>query len=129
MIAIDSNILVRLLVADDPAEHAAARQFFSRRLSAALPGFVSLIVLVEVYWTLTSAYKLSADAVCEALLGVLESEQVVVERPAIARAALARASIGVADWIIHLVGQDMGCTSTVTFDRRFARQPGIELLE
>lgn len=129
MIAIDSNILVRLLVADDRAQHEAARQFFGRRLSAALPGFVSLIVLVEVYWTLTSAYKLRPEAVCDALLGVLESEQVVVERPTLARAALAKASIGVADWLIHLVGQDMGCTSTVTFDRRFARQPGVELLE
>ena len=44
------------------------------------------------------------------------------------RAALSHTTADGADWPIHLLGQEAGCRSTVTFDRRFARHPGVELL-
>lgn len=127
MIAVDSNVLIRLLVADHPVQHSVAKAFFAG-LSAPSLGFVSLVVIAETYWVLTAAYKLAPDAVRAALLSVLESEQVVVDRPAIARAALGKQSADVADGLIHLLGREVGWQSTVTFDKSFARQPGVELL-
>lgn len=129
MIAVDTNVLVRLLVIDDPRHHEVAKAFFRSRLSAAVPGFVSLLVIAETYWVLTTVYKFSAEAVRSTLLAVIDSEQVFVEQPAIVREALGAGSTDVADLLIHLIGQEAGCRSTVTFDKRFARHVGVELLE
>ena len=128
MIAVDTNVLIRLFVADDPRQHGAAKAFFAKR-GATSPGFLSLVLIAETCWVLNHVYKLAPAAMRTALLGVIDSEQVVVERPGILRAALAHASTDVADWLIHLLGQEAGCTSTVTFDRKFARYPGVELLD
>ncbi len=128
MIAIDTNVLVRLLVNDDPVQHAVAKRFFGQQISAAAPGFLSLLVVVETHWVLSRAYGFSANAVRSAILAVLDSEQVVVERPGLVRLALADPGVDFADQLIHLIGKDAGCTATVTFDRRFARQPGVTLL-
>lgn len=128
MIAVDTNVLVRLLISDDRRQHDAAKAFFGDRLSAGSPGFISLVVIAETCWVLNSAYKFGPDAVRAALLGVIDSQQVVVERPAIARASLAHDPADFADWLIHLVGREAGCRSTVTFDKRFARHADVELL-
>lgn len=127
MIAVDTNVLVRLLIADDARQHDIAKAFFAKR-SARSPGFISLIVIAETCWVLQHVYKFAREAMRAALLGVIESEQVIVERPSAARAALAHDSADVADWLIHLVGRDAGCQSTVTFDKHFARHAGVELL-
>lgn len=128
MIAVDTNVLVRLLVDDDPVQHAAARRFFGEALSASAPGFLSLLVVAETYWTLARTYRFGADAVQNALLAVLDSEQVVVERPDLVRAALADPAVDFADQLIHLIGQSAGCAATVTFDKHFARRSGVRLL-
>ena len=89
---------------------------------------MSLVVVAEAAWVLRSGYGFARDAVRAAMLGVIDSEQIVVERAGIARAAITHGSVDTADRIIHLLGQAAGCGSTVTFDKRFARQPGVELL-
>jgi len=126
--AVDTKVLVRLLIANDPRQHDAARAFFGSRLSALSPGFLSLVVIAETAWVLRSRYGFTLGEVRATLLGVIDSEQVVVERPGIMRAALSHTTADGADWPIHLLGQEAGCRSTVTFDRRFARHPGVELL-
>jgi predicted nucleic-acid-binding protein len=77
---------------------------------------------------LARTYKFGAEAVKVALLGVLDSEQVRVERPELVRAALADPAVDFADHLIHLIGKDAGCSTTITFDTRFARTAGVELL-
>jgi predicted nucleic-acid-binding protein len=128
LIAIDTNVLVRLLVDDEPAQHEAARRFVRNRLSAAEPGYLSLLVLAETYWTLARTYKFGAEAVKTALLAVLDSEQVSVERLDLVRLALADPTVDFADHLIHLIGKDAGCLATITFDKRFAGMAGVELL-
>ena len=128
MIAVDTNILVRLLVADDPEQNALAKRFFDTRLSVKAPGYLTQLVLAETHWTLTRAYGFSADEVRAVLLAVINSAQILVERAELARKALANPSVDFADQLIHLCGQEAGCTTTVTFDRRFAKMAGVELL-
>jgi predicted nucleic-acid-binding protein len=124
----DTNVLVRFLVADDPQQHAIATAFFGDRRSEGVPGYVSLVVIAETAWVLRSVYALPRDAVRALLLEVVDSEQLVIEQPDIAREALRHVATNITDWIIHLVGRRDGCTRTVTFDRKFARAPGVELL-
>jgi len=128
VIALDSNVVVRLFVDDDPEQNRLARDFFARRLTAATPGFVSLVVVVEVFWVLRRVYGIAEPDIRRALLGLLESEQIVVERPLIARGALADDGADLADALIHAIGRGAGCDRTVTFDRRFARHDAVELI-
>ena len=56
MIALDTNVVVRFLVQDDPEQAALASEVISR-LAVDAPGFVSREVMVELIWVLERAYR------------------------------------------------------------------------
>lgn len=62
MVAVDTNILIRLLVHDDPVQAGA-----SRRLFAAEDVFIPDTVLLETEWVLRAAFDLRPPDVCHAL--------------------------------------------------------------
>ena len=128
MIAIDTNILLRYLVEDEATQAGLAIKLIEHDLSAERPGFISLTVLVEVAWALKGSYgQTSADI--RGIIGqLLESPQIVFEQAAVVDRALALEIPDLADAIIHESGRAHGCEKTVTFDRRFARVPGVALL-
>ena len=55
VIGVDTNILVRLLTGDDPAQVSAAERFVTTQLSPERCGFVSMVVVCELAWTLEVA--------------------------------------------------------------------------
>ena len=127
MIAIDSSILVRYFVQDDPGQAAAATRLLEDQLSSTMPGLVTTVALHETAWVLQRIYKLPPDEVRPIFLQMLDAPNLVVEHvEQVAEALEARA--GFSDALIHFVGQASGCTKTVTFDKRFARLKGVELL-
>ena len=128
MIAIDTDVLVRYLTQDDRAQAPLATALFEGRLSAAEPGFVSLIVLCEMIHVLERLYDRSRDEIAAILEGLMESAQIVVDEADIVRAALAYPNIALSDAIVQAIARDRGCTQTLTFDRNFSRLPGVELL-
>jgi predicted nucleic-acid-binding protein len=132
LIGVDTNVLVRIFVDDEPEQRAIAQQFLRLR-SADDPAFVSAVVVAEVSWVLTRAYKFSVAAVSDALEWLFESTNVVIEAHALLRSAVALAvarNADVADSIIAAIAADAGATTTVTFDQPAARRlPGMELLK
>ena len=129
MIALDTNVLVRYLVEDDPVQAHAARTFIETKLSDDTPGFVSLSVLCELVWTLGHAYRFSRNAITGVIEALLESRQIEIERASVVALAIGDDRADLTDAIIHEVGRANGCDRTVTFDRKFARLPGVEILE
>lgn len=131
MIGLDSNVLVRYLVQDDPKQSALATRFIERTLSTDNPGFVSAIVLCEIAWVLAECYGADRKGVREVVEGLLATKQLVIEQAEVVWKAL-RAWEGVsADFSDALIGQIVtahGGDRTVTFDRAAARLPGFELL-
>ncbi len=130
MIGLDTNVLVRFLVQDDPDQAAAATALISG-LTEAEPGFVCREVLVELVWVLERAYSLPRGDIARALDGLLEARELIVEaaeRVAIAADRFRRGGPGFADQMIALAGQAAGCANTVTFDRKAAALPGMLLL-
>lgn len=130
MIGLDTNVLVRFLVQDDPEQAAAASTFLSA-LTEDSPGFVSREVLVELVWVLERAYGLGRDDIARALDGLLAARELVLEAADHAALALDRyrkGGPGFADQMVVLAGQGAGCRDTVTFDRTAARLPGMRLL-
>jgi len=128
---VETNVLIRFLLDDDAKQSARALAFMRDEISAAAPGFVSLVTLLETVWVLESLYEFSAadqPAVVDDLLNT--DALVVAERPAVAR-ALAQARLHNADFqdcLVTTLGVAAGCDRTVTFDKRAAKRAGMTLL-
>lgn len=72
MIGLDTNILVRYLVQDDPEQSAKATRIMERMFSVSRRGFISLVSMVELVWVLQSVYRFSNDEVVNAVARVLK---------------------------------------------------------
>lgn len=66
MIALDTNVIVRLLVDDDPGQTRRARRLIERR-----PALVVPTVLLETEWVLRGAYGLGPEGIARSLRGLL----------------------------------------------------------
>jgi predicted nucleic-acid-binding protein len=115
--AVDTNVVVRLLIGDDPKQAAAARSVF-----AAGPVWIAKTVLLETGWVLRSVYGFDDDAVREALVRLLGLRSVHAEDEAAVAAAMELTEHGVefAD-ALHLSSKPNG-VSFVSFDQQFVRR-------
>jgi predicted nucleic-acid-binding protein len=130
MIGLDTNIVVRYLTHDNAAQTAAAVKLIDS-LSAASPGFLSLIAIVELVWVLEVSYRFKKNEVEQVLETLLRSKELVVERAEIVSQGLRkyRASrADFADCLIERCGHAAECRYTVTFDRNAASAAGMKLL-
>ncbi|MCL2453698.1 MAG: type II toxin-antitoxin system VapC family toxin [Micrococcales bacterium] len=129
MIGLDTNVVVRFLVGDDPVQTRAAREVFAG-LSADNPGYLSLVVWVETFWVLTRTYKQAPGDVVAVLAGLLASDEIVSQAEAEVRDALADAARGadLGDALTARAARAAGCTESVTFDKKAAKMLGFRLL-
>ncbi len=124
MIGLDTNVLVRYIVQDDPEQAAAVVRLIEGRCTAQSPGFVSVPVLVELVWVLTTAYRHGKDVVIPVMRQILRTAEFTVEDRDTVLAALREFESGAADFADCLIAHRnhaRGCTRTYTFDRRAAR--------
>ena len=130
MIALDTNVLVRFLVQDDPGQARIANEVFER-LTDVDPGFVSREVLVELVWVLERAYGHGRAEIAGALDGLLSATELVIEAADDVGPALERYrtdGFGFADLMIAAAARRAGARELVTFDRKAARLRGVHLL-
>jgi predicted nucleic-acid-binding protein len=131
MIGLDTNILVRYLAQDDPAQSAKATEILEHRLTEKNPGFVSIIAMVETVWVLDRAYGFTAQEIVTAVQRLLQIEVLVVENEQevfSAMVALKQGRGSFADALIVELGTRVGCTRTLTFDQKAVRLSGFELV-
>lgn len=88
MIGIDTNVIVRYLMQDEPDQSAAATRLIDA-LTEHDPGFLSLLTVVELHWALRRAYKVSTDHGADVVERLLHAREPRVEQEASVRAALA----------------------------------------
>lgn len=135
MIGMDSNVLVRYLAQDDARQSAIATRLIDKELSASNPGFISLMVLVEVCWVLKRLYAATQSELADTLNDFLGAAQFQVERREVVQAATQRfssqkdAKVGITDLLIAEVARNQGCTHTVSFDKGAVRSAGMVLLK
>jgi predicted nucleic-acid-binding protein len=129
MIAVDTNVLVRFLVEDDPTQSAAARHLLTAARARGEEVFLGDVVLCETAWVLQGAYRLSRPAVAAALSRLTRARGVVVEEEADLAPALAALAQGsdLADSLILARALRRGAVRLYTFDRHLARSPQVEL--
>lgn len=118
--AIDTNVVLRLLMDDDPAQHRIATALLAE------PVLLTLTVLVETGWVLLSRYRFSRAEVATLLNDLLDYDSIIVEKRAGIRWALDRfAARGDFADLLHLVAADRAVTFA-TFDRGVAIAAGSD---
>lgn len=131
MIGIDTNVLLRFLVDDDPAQNEKARRLLSGR-TALDPVFISAVTIAETVWVLTRTLGYPMETVCNLLRELLASDAVTVEHGDELGFLLGDSQKGraeISDYLVAWSADRAGCTHTVTFDRRAARLiPSMDLL-
>ena len=121
MIGIDTNVLVRYIVQDDPEQSAQSTLLIEQECNLSSPGYLSNIVLCELVWVLTGAYKYDKNLVIEVMEQILVTAEFLVENENVVRKAINDYKIGSADFSDYLIvnnNQQSGCTKTYTFKKK-----------
>ena len=130
MIGLDTNVLVRYIMQDDPKQSAKATAIIES-LDDAGGGYVTLVSIVELVWVLGSSYALTCAQVALALDGILRTKQFTIERADQVLRALRVFKVGksdFADCLIERTAASVGCDKTVTFDVSASRYAGMTLI-
>jgi predicted nucleic-acid-binding protein len=126
MRAVDTNLLVRLIVRDDPAQVAAAEAV------VAGGAWVSHLVLAETIWVLDAVHERSAAQLAAAIEMLLNHEQLSIQDAEVVAQALARfrsrPALGFSDCLVLEIARKAGHLPLGTFDRGLAKLEGAQRL-
>ncbi|WLF83222.1 type II toxin-antitoxin system VapC family toxin [Moraxella sp. ZY210820] len=121
MNALDTNILVRFFfkneyINEDYKQHLIAVQLLKQDC------FISLTVILETVWVLSSRYKLSKDDIYRALMALCRLNNISIEKQPLLEQALSHYINGMdfAD-ALHLV-QSYQCSAFYTFDQKLIKK-------
>ena len=126
MLAVDTNVLVRLLARDDARQAKAADQFIAKG------AWVSHLVLAETLWVLESVYDRTATQIIAALKLLIAHESLVLQDAETVGLALAqfqlKPALGFSDCLVLEIARKAGHMPLGTFDRALARLAGAQKL-
>jgi len=131
MIGVDTNILLRLWLDDDPVQGRQIDSLLAEHGGAPGSLLVTDVVLAEAVWTLRSVFSRDKAAQLSAVRSLLdEAAFAFEEREAIVRAAamFEDASCGFSDCLVVAKHAHQGCEFTATFDRAMRKLPGVRVL-
>lgn len=130
MVALDTNVVVRLLVRDDAAQAKRAEQTFLRHARG--DGiFLALVVIVEMAWVLAYTYDLDRAVIRDHLLALTRTRGVVIDDADLVQDALdayAKGGADFADYVILAAARRAGCRTLFTFDKRLGKERGVSAL-
>lgn len=125
MIGLDTDILVRYIVRDDKKQTAVATSLIEKECTEEAPGFVSLLVLAELFWVLSRGYGYGKPVLISVFTKLLSAVELRVETSGDVWTALRLYREGpaeLADYLIALRGRANGCETIVaTFDKKAAQ--------
>ncbi len=115
MRAVDTNVLVRLIVGDDPRQAAEAERF------TASGAWVSLLVLAETVWVLATVYDRSPSVLARTIDMLLRHKDLTLQDPEVAAVALEhyrkRPALSFSDCLLVEIARKSGHVPVGTFDR------------
>lgn len=126
MHAVDTNVLVRLLVRDDPRQAAKATAFIAKG------AWVSTLVLAETLWVLDAVYDRSSAQIANAVELMLNHKDLTLQDSHVVALALkhfrARPSLGFSDCLVLEIARKAGHLPLGTFDRNLGKLDGAHHL-
>lgn len=125
MIGLDSNIVIRFLVQDDPKQSKKVNQWFDKWIQAEEVLWICQATLCEIFWVLERSYRLDKQELIKVLKLLLQTK-IEVENSEVVWEALydyeKNANMGFADCLIGRQNSYFKCDATYTFDKKAAKQ-------
>ena len=126
MRAVDTNILVRLLVRDDVEQVEAAEKFVAKG------AWVSHVVLAETIWVLDAVYERTAKQIASAIERLVLHANLTLQDADVVGSALdlyrANSRLGFSDCLVLEIARKSGHLPLGTFDRQLAKLDGAQRL-
>jgi predicted nucleic-acid-binding protein len=127
MRAVDTNVLVRLVVRDSPEQVRLAESFI------ASGAWVSHLVLAEAMWVLDAVYDRTPEQVAGAIDMLLNHKDLTIQDAEVVTTALEhfrkRPALGFSDCLVLEIARKAGHTPLGTFDRDLAKLDGAKRLQ
>jgi predicted nucleic-acid-binding protein len=127
MRAVDTNVLLRLIVRDSPEQVRGAESFI------ASGAWVSHLVLAEAMWVLDAVYDRTPEQVAGAIDMLLNHQDLAIQDAEVVTAALEhfrkRPASGFSDCLVLEIARKAGHTPLGTFDRDLAKLEGTKRLQ
>jgi predicted nucleic-acid-binding protein len=126
MLAVDTNVLVRLAVLDNQKQLAAAKKFIESG------AWVSHLVLIESVWVLGSFYSFTREQLRLFVETTILHPNLRVQDADVVEAALvhfdAQKKLSFTDCLVLEIARKAGHTPLGTFDKAFGKLPGAKAL-
>ena len=126
MHAVDTNLLVRLVVRDDADQVKAAEAFVAKG------AWVSHLVLAETLWVLDPVYNRSPAQIANGVDRMLNHKELTLQDAEVVALALdhfrSRPSLGFSDCLVLEIARKAGHLPLGTFDRNLAKLDGAHRL-
>jgi predicted nucleic-acid-binding protein len=127
MRAVDTNVLVRLVVRDSPEQVRLAESFI------ASGAWVSHLVLAEAMWVLDAVYDRTPEQIAGAIDMLLNHKGLTIQDAEVVTTALGhfrkRRALGFSDCLVLEIARKAGHTPLGTFDRALAKLDGVKRLQ
>jgi predicted nucleic-acid-binding protein len=127
MLAVDTNVLVRLIARDDPTQVRVADEFVSKG------AWISHLVLAETVSVLDSVYGLSREKLTVAVEMLLNHRELTLQDSDVVAAALdnfrKRTAVDFSDCLVLGIAKKAGHIPLATFDRDFGKMDGVKRLQ
>jgi predicted nucleic-acid-binding protein len=132
MRGLDTNVLLRFLIADDPIQAEAAKREVDEARKRNERLFLSIIVLCELIWTLRGKpYALNRETLSDLLGRLLGDVDFEIQDRELVQQALRDYRQGQADFADYLLGwenREAGCRDTLSFDGHLRGHEGFSML-
>lgn len=128
MLAVDTNVLLRLLVDDPDAVEQCERA--RARVKREEQVFVPFVAVIEAIWVLRASYRFSKKEILKVFEQLLENERYQIGNGKVFGDALTSylsVNVDFADCAIHAEARREGA-GLLTFDRKLERLNGVEVL-
>jgi predicted nucleic-acid-binding protein len=132
VIGVDTNVLVRYLTQDDPAQAEAVDSLVSTSVKNAVRLHIDDVVLCELVWVLRGAYRFNKSTITSTIEKILDTTLFTFEDRDLLRRALVQYQDGTGDFADYVIGARnarSGCRVTATFDRALQGNDAFSLLD
>lgn len=131
MTGLDTNVVLRYMLQDDPKQTPLANHIFDEKLSKQYPGYITLVTVLKIVWVLRSLLKQTGTEIATHLEHLLVADSLEVQNAQQvfeAVFALRRGTGEFEDALIGALSAWAGCSTTLTFDRGALGLPNISLI-
>jgi predicted nucleic-acid-binding protein len=131
MIGLDTNIIVRYLTQDDPAQSRRASRLIETELTGDNQGFISVVTMAETAWVLQRSYGVSDSELAAAVELMLQADALSIESEQEVFSAMIALRDGLgsfSDALVVELASKAGCAHTLTFDKKALRISGFVAL-